>query len=102
MSVQDCELLIQSRLMSEYTSSVDNIFIHATAELILGDQRVGLWAQSLETESVLVNMLMPGIKRFLARLATYGTGYPDDYKGVRYKFMPTNLNSGTTSPAGSL
>lgn len=125
MSVEDCVNLIEGTLGQEY-STLDNhasTIVHSTPDLVLQNSTVQLWAQSLDEESITVNMLMPGIKAFLKGLATYGVGYADEYRGVRYKFVQSkprqdpkivkrrglltrspqaNLNSGTTTPIQSL
>ncbi|XWX02088.1 hypothetical protein V2A60_010120 [Cordyceps javanica] len=89
MSVEDCQRLIAHGLTQEFSVAGDNsgTIVYAHPAPVLTDPRVELWAQSVSQESVTVNMLMPGIKGFLNRLAMYGSGYADDYQGVRYKFV---------------
>ncbi|KAG8427475.1 hypothetical protein J3459_006653 [Metarhizium acridum] len=94
MSVEDCQHLISVVLEQEFrvAGGDSKTLVYSNPSVILTSPAVQLWAESLEHESVMVEMQLPGIKRFLRRLAAYGVGYPADYNGVRYSFRPSPLS----------
>ncbi|PQK14980.1 hypothetical protein BB8028_0005g04980 [Beauveria bassiana] len=104
MSVRDCRELVEAMLQQEFEGSgmEATTIVYKNAEEIMKTSKMGLWAQSAVQESVVINMRMPGIKRFLRNLAEMGVGVTAEYQGVLYKFVPTNLESRATSPCSSL
>ncbi|KAK8149946.1 hypothetical protein MY1884_001362 [Beauveria asiatica] len=103
MSFEDCHALVKNMVEQQYTGvDCTTIVYLGQSQEILKSSKVGLWAHSVSQESVVVNMRMPGIRRFLSRLADMGLNVAADYQGVRYKFVKTNLDSRTTSPSSSL
>ncbi|KAM0744163.1 hypothetical protein ACQRIT_001477 [Beauveria bassiana] len=91
MSVKDCRELVEAMLQQEFEGSgmEATTIVYKNAEEIIKTSKMGLWAHSAVQESVVINMRMPGIKRFLRNLAEMGVGVTAEYQGVLYKFVPT-------------
>ncbi|KAH8710812.1 hypothetical protein HC256_007642 [Beauveria bassiana] len=91
MSVNDSRELVEAMLQQEFEGSgiEATTIVYKNAEEIIKTSKMGLWAQSAVQESVVINMRMPGIKRFLRNLAEMGVGVTAEYQGVLYKFVPT-------------
>ncbi|EJP68557.1 uncharacterized protein BBA_02559 [Beauveria bassiana ARSEF 2860] len=90
MSVNDSRELVEAMLQQEFEGSgiEATTIVYKNAEEIIKTSKMGLWAQSAVQESVVINMRMPGIKRFLRNLAEMGVGVTAEYQGVLYKFVP--------------
>ncbi|KGQ10193.1 hypothetical protein BBAD15_g4465 [Beauveria bassiana D1-5] len=91
MFVRDCRELVEAMLQQEFEGSgmEATTIVYKNAEEIMKTSKMGLWAQSAVQESVVINMRMPGIKRFLRNLAEMGVGVTAEYQGVLYKFVPS-------------
>jgi hypothetical protein len=53
---------------------------------------VGLWAQSQTGSDVLVDMMLPRIRRFPRRLADNGAGAGEIHDEVRYRFIESTFS----------
>ncbi|KAH8880482.1 hypothetical protein GQ53DRAFT_755040 [Thozetella sp. PMI_491] len=103
--ISDCKALVEQVLPSTYKAGSEYVNVDPTPGRVLEDVgvlAVCLYAQSLEDQSKLVHMRMPGLVRFLTNLANNGVGAFGDYGGVRYQFIEYGSKSGTTTPVSSL
>jgi len=94
--VADCESLVDDILPDLCGDGAYNANIDTTPGRILEDYArlaVALYAQSLSDSVVTINLMMPGIRSFLKRLASNGVGSSEDYNGVRYRFIECKLES---------
>ncbi|KAM0439893.1 hypothetical protein ACHAPT_000991 [Fusarium lateritium] len=88
----DCKWLVREVLPSMYPSdSFPHVKVDATPTIILwhpGIWTVSLWAWSLTSEHVYVNMSLPGVHRTLKELAESGAPWTD-FQAIRYQFFAT-------------
>ncbi|KAI0867503.1 hypothetical protein GGS24DRAFT_485430 [Hypoxylon argillaceum] len=102
--VADCKKLVEEALPALCRNGAHHVYIDVTPGRILEDfptVPVALYAQSLSSHAVLVNLMMPAFCAFLNGLASSGIGPAEHYNGVRYRFAEYT-SSGTTSPMSSL
>lgn len=88
--VAECEALVGEALPALCSNGAFSVSVEEIPRRILedyGNLPVGLYAQSLCGRAILVNLMMPEVRRFLKRLAGSGVGPSEDYNGVRYRFM---------------
>lgn len=70
----------------EYPVNEQYCEVTAVPGAILQDDLVALWAHSRSGDRYIA-MRLPGLRRFLERLAAQGMGYSMEYDGVVFKFM---------------
>lgn len=87
--VSDCEALIDDALPRSCREDGPETRVDIHPDRIVEDDDlcVALYAQSTTGRAVIINLMMPRLRRFLKRLSGDGVGCSDEFEGVRYRFM---------------
>ncbi|CAI7602812.1 unnamed protein product [Penicillium glandicola] len=82
--IEHCEDLV-AQIATEYVGIDRFSTVTTTPDRILQTTKMGLWAQSLSEDMLLLDMT------WLKSLAASGPGASEEYQGVRYRFAKRNF-----------
>lgn len=88
--IRACKSLLENEYLNAYSRSGDNkTLINADKyDKILNsnDNSMALWARSSSGERI-VDMMLPGVRRTLARLADEGPNHTRTHDGISFRFV---------------
>jgi hypothetical protein len=103
LCIPDCEALIDDALPRSCREDGPETRVDIHPDRIVEDANlnVALYAQSTTGRAIIINLMMPRLRRFLKRLAGDGVGCSDEFGGVKYRFMKIT-SSAPSTPSSSL
>ena len=88
--VEDCEALIRDTLPDLCSDGAFHVNVGPLPGRVLesyGVLSIALYTQSLTGSNIIVNLMIPSVRRFSARMAVNGVGASGERDGVRYRFI---------------
>jgi hypothetical protein len=94
--IEECIEIVEEVIPAhfEFYTEPSKILIETNSRKISSKDclSVGLWAQSQTGSDVLVDMMLPRIRRFLRRLADNGAGAGEIHDEVLYRFIESTFS----------